>query len=320
MSGFVTIRPCTRAEADALAATDDPFPGIDPPPSLVASETPRGWELRLYTAEAPGRELLAMLAGHTPSAGEGITIEPLASTDWVVLSEQGLEPVDVGRFHLFARCNPGTPRPGQWPLAIEAGLAFGTGRHATTASCLRVAQQLARRHRPRRILDVGTGSGILALAALRLHPGATAIATDLDARAIAVARKNARANGFVMGRGRGRIRLIVAGGLRDRRIHADGPHDLVLANILAGPLVALAPSLSATVARGGRLVLAGLLQPQARAVIAAYCARGFRLIARDPQAEWPVLVLERTRPASRLAGIRAARRETAGRGWAADSI
>lgn len=320
MSGFVTLRPCTRAEADRLAASDDAFPGIDPAPALVATETAAGWEVRLYTADRPGDDLLAMLAGHTPSAGAAIDIQTLGNVDWIAVCEQGLEPVDVGRFHAFARHNPGTPRPGQWPLAIEAGLAFGTGRHATTAGCLRAAQTLARRHRPRRILDIGTGSGILALAACRLHRRAAVTATDLDARAIAVARWNARANGMALGHGEARIRLIVSAGVRDQRLLANGPYHLVFANILAGPLVALAPSLSAAVARGGRLVLAGLLQPQASAVLAAYLQRGFRLIARDIRAEWPVLLLERTRPTSRSAAIRAARRETAGRGWAADSV
>lgn len=319
-SGYVTTLPCTRAEADAAMGLDDPFPGIEPTPSLVAHEGDGAWALRLYTDNLPDDRLLDALRRLAPS-GDGTSVTtPLPPTDWVALSESGLAPVNVGRFHIFAPGHPGRLAPGQWPLAIQAGLAFGTGRHATTAGCLDVLQALARRRIPHRILDVGTGSGILALAALRLHRKARVVAADLDPRSIAVARANARANGLPPGRGQGRLQFLVAPGVEDCRIHAAGPYDLVFANILAGPLVALAPSLSAVVANGGRLVLAGLLQAQRARVLAAYRARGFRLMSGDPGVEWPVLVLVRTRPTSRRASLRAARRETAGRAWAADSI
>jgi ribosomal protein L11 methyltransferase len=137
---------------------------------------------------------------------------------------------------------------------------------------------------------------------------------------VKVAVRNARLNAVPLGRGKGAITLLTAPGVEHPLIGARAPYDLVFANILAGPLVALAPSVSGVVARGGHLVLAGLLQPQARRVIAAYRAQGMRLVWRAPRAEWPVLLMKKVRPANRRAALRAARRETAGRGWRVDSI
>lgn len=319
MSGFVTRLPCTRAEADAAALADDPLPGFDPPPILAAAETDAGWELRLYTEERPDAALLRAYAGLAPSGGAPV-VEALPDDDWVTLSQAGLEPVDIGRFHVHTGEQAGRALPGQWPIRIDAGLAFGTGQHATTAGCIAVAARLARLGQARNVLDVGTGSGLLGFAARKLNPQARLTAADLDGVAVKVAVVNARLNAVPSGRGRGQITLLTAPGVEHPVIGARAPYDLVFANILAGPLVALAPSVSAVVARGGHLILAGLLQPQARRVIAAYSAQGLRLVWRDPRAEWPVLLLKKVRPASRRGVLRASRRETAGRGWKADSI
>lgn len=324
MSGFVARIACSRAEADAVALADEPLGGFDPPPSLVAAESDRGWELKLYTEAAPDAALLAAFAALAPSGGAPV-VEALPDDDWVTLSQAGLEPVDIGRFHVHTGERRGRARPGQWPIRIDAGLAFGTGQHATTAGCISVAARLAKRGgasggRARNVLDVGTGSGLLAFAARRLNPRARLTAADLDGVAVKVAVANARLNAVPSGRGRGQITLLTAPGIEHPVIGARAPYDLVFANILAGPLVALAPSVSAVVARGGHLILAGLLQPQARRVIAAYSAEGLRLVWRDHRAEWPVLLLKKMRPASRRGVIRASRRETAGRGWKVDSI
>jgi ribosomal protein L11 methyltransferase len=299
---------------------DEPFPGLEPPPSLSATETDEGWELCLYAEVAPDATLLAALAALAPSAAAAPLVEPLPDADWVTLSQGGLEPVNIGRFHVHTGERGGEARPGQWPIRIDAGLAFGTGQHATTAGCVAVAAALARRGRARNILDVGTGSGLLAFAAHRLFPRARLTAADLDAVAVRVAVENAARNGVPRGRVPGQISLLTAAGIDHRLIRARAPYDLVFANILAGPLVALAPSVSAVVAEGGQLVLAGLLQPQARRVIAAYSAQGLRLVHRSPRAEWPVLLFRKVRPASRRGVLRASRRETAGRGWKADTI
>jgi ribosomal protein L11 methyltransferase len=319
VSGFVARLDCTRGEADALALADEPLAGFEPPPSLVAAEAQSGWVLQLYSEERPSDALLAAFARLAPSGGRPV-VEALPDDDWVTLSQEGLEPVDIGRFHVHTGEHRGGARPGQWPIRIDAGLAFGTGQHATTAGCIAVAARLAKRGHATNVLDVGTGSGLLAFAARKLNPRARLTAADLDGVAVRVAVANARLNGVPRGRGAGQITLLTAPGVEHPLIGTRAPYDLVFANILAGPLVALAPSVSAVVSRGGHLVLAGLLQPQARRVIAAYGAQGLRLVRRDHRAEWPVLLLRKVRPASRRGVLRASRRETAGRGWRVDSI
>lgn len=317
---YLTRIDCTRSEADAVALLDDPFDGMEPAPTLVAIETPGGWELHMWTTAPPDHAVVARFQDLAPSSGNRATTEIVADTDWVTLSQAGLEPVRIGRFYIHTAEYRGGELPGDWPLQIDAGLAFGTGQHATTAGCVTAAQRLARRTRCANILDVGTGSGILAFAARRLFAHARLTAADLDPVAVAVARANSRINHIPLGRDGGQLTLTTAGGVEHPLILTRAPYDLVFANILAGPLAALAPSLSAVVAKGGTLILAGLLQPQARRLIHAYGARGMRLVWWDRRAEWPVLVFRRIRPASRRTAARGARRETANRGWQIDTL
>ena len=320
MTAIVATLPCTRAEADAAALMDEPFPGLDPAPTLVAAEDGDAWVLRLYCDGQPSDDLLAAFRALAPSSGRAPMVEAIEDADWVTLSQAGLEPVDIGRFHVHTGEWAGTAKPGQWPIRIDAGLAFGTGQHATTAGCIGVAARLAKRGEKRNVLDVGTGSGLLAFAARKLFPRARLTAADLDPIATKVAVANARLNGVPAGRGPGAITLLAAPGVEHPLIAGRAPYDLVFANILAGPLVALAPSVSAVVARGGHLILAGLLQPQAAKVIAAYRAQGLTLIDRSPRREWPVLLFRKDAPANRRAALRGSRRETAGRGWQIDSL
>lgn len=320
MTAILATLPCTRAEADAVALMDDPFPGFEPAPTLVAADEDDVWELRLYCDETPGEALLAAFRALAPSSGLAPVVSELPETDWVTLSQAGLEPVSIGRFHVHTGERAGSARPGQWPIRIDAGLAFGTGQHATTAGCIAIAVRLARLGPKANVLDVGTGSGLLAFAARKLFPKARLTAADLDPIAVEVAVENARLNGVPAGRGPGAITLLTAPGVEHPLIAGRAPYDLVFANILAGPLVALAPSVSAVVARGGHLILAGLLQPQAVKVIAAYRAQGLTLIERSPRREWPVLLFRKDAPANRRAALRGARRETAGRGWQIDSL
>lgn len=316
MSGWISRIACSRAEADAVARTDDLLTVDDATTTLVATEAGEGWQLHLYTPERPDDMLLARFAALAMSTATIPVTEPLPDADWVALSQQGLEPVDAGRFHIHTGDHPDRHRPGQWPIRIDAGLAFGTGQHATTHGCLLALQTIAKRHRPSAVLDIGTGTGVLILAAGHLFARARLVATDVDRRATDVAGRNFRLNGVAPGR----IGLHTAFGIAHPAIARGGPYPLVVANILAGPLVAMAPSLAPMVQRGGHLVLAGLLAGQRRWLLAVYRARGFRLVSASHGGQWPVLVLRQRRAGSPRAALSRARRGTAAEARRADSI
>ncbi|HKH27430.1 MAG TPA: 50S ribosomal protein L11 methyltransferase, partial [Sphingomicrobium sp.] len=175
---------------------------------------------------------------------------------------------------------------------IDAGLAFGTGQHATTAGCLEALDKLEREGKSfANIADIGTGTGLLAFAALALWPDAKAIATDIDPVAIDVSRDNAAINGVHLGHGAGELLLAVADGMDSAMLTARAPFDLIIANILAGPLIELAEDFAKVLAPGGTIILAGLLDTQAAAVARAYEAQGMKL-HKSGTGEWPVLVLK----------------------------
>ncbi len=288
--------PCTRAEAAAVPFADEAFADLETPPTLLIDEpdphAPDDWRLHAYFAERPLPEWLARLAALVPVRGGPATVEALDDADWVTLSQEGLAPVSAGRFHVATAAHAHERRPGQIGLVIEAGLAFGTGQHATTLGCLRALDRLAHRRRFEDILDLGTGTGVLAMAAAKRWPGARITASDIDPVSVTVARANVRANGLSLGTRPGATLVFAATGMRDRRLSARGPYDLIVANILAAPLVALAGPVAAALAPGGHVVLAGLLDTQVRAVAAAYAARGLRRVDNG-HGEWPTLVLRR---------------------------
>jgi ribosomal protein L11 methyltransferase len=181
---------------------------------------------------------------------------------------------------------------GALALQIEAGLAFGTGQHATTTGCL--LELDAVQGPPRNALDLGTGTAILALAIAKKWPTACVTASDNDPVAIRVSAENIAINGMRTGSKPGEILLTVAEGLADPQLTARGPYDLVVANILAGPLIELAPAISGVLAPGGTLLLAGVLDVQADRVEAAYEHVGLVRVARRPVGEWPTLRLQKT--------------------------
>ncbi len=286
---------CTRAEAEAIPFAD-PFADHSEPPTLLTDEPdparPDDWVLDAWFTASPTDAELRALYAIAPSAIPGsAVVELVPDADWVTLSQAGFAPVRAGRFVVHTAAHAGAVRPSDVGLAIEAGLAFGTGQHFTTRGCLLALDGLARRHRFRRVADLGTGTGVLALAAIRRWPTARVVASDIDPVAVAVARANVRANGVRLARGGAAIDLVIAAGADHRRLR--GPFDMVTANILAGPLIAMARSVAAILAPGGVLVLAGLLTTQATRVAAAYTARGCRLIDRTDHGEWPTLVLRR---------------------------
>jgi ribosomal protein L11 methyltransferase len=187
----------------------------------------------------------------------------------------------------------GTVPPGTVPFEIDASLAFGTGQHATTAGCLEALDRLERDGAAfHNIADIGSGTGLLAFAALALWPDAKCIATDIDAIAVEVARDNAAINGVRLGHGAGELLLAEADGMQSPLLTARAPFDLIIANILAGPLIELAPDFASALAPGGTVILAGLLDSQADAVIRSYAAEGLSLAeGQSLSGEWPVLVL-----------------------------
>lgn len=288
--------PCTRAQAEAIANDPDPFPGMDEPPVLNSAEPdpaePDDWLLEAYVEREPDATLIAAIAALAPS-GARPRVEAIAAQDWVTLSQAGLEPIRAGRFLVHTAAHADAVSADAIAFRIEAGRAFGTGHHATTAGCLAMLDRLERSGaRFADVVDVGTGSGLLAFAALALWPEARATASDIDAIAIDVARENAAANAVAIGSGGGAVALIVADGIADPAIAARAPFDLVIANILAQPLIDLAPAIADACASGGAVILAGLLDHQAESVLEAYACAAMHLADRIA-GEWPTLLLRK---------------------------
>jgi ribosomal protein L11 methyltransferase len=293
MSWRVTL-DCTKAEAEAIPDSDDLFPDFDSPPVIVADEPdpdrPNEWRLHVYFDRQPGWD--EMQAIEKLAADSDPVLERLEDADWVTLSQEGLEPIRAGRFFIHTPMHYKDRPAGAVSFEIDAGLAFGTGQHATTAGCLAALDRLEREGRSfDNIADIGTGTGLLAFAALALWPNAKAIATDIDPISIDVTRDNALINGVPLGMQAGELLLAVADGMDHPMIAARAPYDLLIANILAGPLIELAPDFARATAPGGAIILAGLLDTQADAVIAAYQAEGCTVIERGA-GEWTVLVLK----------------------------
>jgi ribosomal protein L11 methyltransferase len=284
----VTV-PCTRAQAEAIPDTSDLFPGTDAPPVLVADEpdpaSPDEWLIHAYFDHEPTGDHIAVVA----SLGSGPPeIEKLGEQDWVTMSQAGLQPIRAGRFTVHTPTCP--PDPDRINFEIDAGLAFGTGQHATTAGCLEALDRLESAGAQfANIADIGTGTGLLAFAAMALWPQAKCIATDIDSQAINVARENAAINGVTLGHGAGELLLVAADGMHSPMLSARAPFDLIVANILAGPLIDLAPEFAKALMAGGVVVLAGLLNSQAEAVANAYTQQSLPTLDRG-FGEWPVLV------------------------------
>jgi ribosomal protein L11 methyltransferase len=277
---------CTRQQAEAIAVSDELFPDAvmvteEPEPSR-----PDEWLLHAYFEREPREAELSRLR----ELGRGdLQVEQLGEADWVTMSQSGLQPIRAGRFFVHTPMVSSHP-PGTIAFEIDAGLAFGTGQHATTAGCLEALDNLERGGRVfSNVADIGTGTGLLAFAALALWPGAKCIATDIDPIAVDVARENAAINQVPLGHGAGQLLLATADGMDSPLLAARAPFDLVIANILAGPLVELAPDFAKTLAPGGAVILAGLLDSQAEAVAHAYEAQDLTP-AGAGKGEWPVLV------------------------------
>lgn len=261
----------------------------------VAEDRPDDWVLEGWFPRKPGKAEKAALAGLFAGKAPAITIEELPPADWVTLSQHNVAPIRAGRFHVHT---PDYPADRQAiDFIIPASQAFGTGQHRTTAGCLEMLGHMrASGMVARNIADIGTGTGLLGFAALALWPRAAVTLTDIDPVCVPVVEENAALNGIALGPKPGEAVMIVADGMDDPLLRVRGPYDLLIANILAGPLVELAPDFGKAVVPGGSLLLAGLLAgEQEEAVKRAMRLAGFRMAARLQRGDWAILWLRRRR-------------------------
>jgi ribosomal protein L11 methyltransferase len=264
----------------------------DPPAALTlfeerAGTSPVQWRIDAYFDTPPdsralNAELQRILAKPIPALAN----DSIPDCNWVALSQAALPPVRAGRFTIHGSHDRARVPQGPNSILIDAGEAFGTAQHPTTLGCLLAIDGLARRRHFRRVLDLGCGSGILAIGAARVWPRSAILAVDIDARSVAVARENARANGAAS-----HIAFLCSTGTGSSQVRRGGPYDLILANILAQPLVTLAPDLRRIAAPRCIAVLSGLLLHEAPGVIASYLAQGFTLVSHRHLGGWSALVL-----------------------------
>ena len=261
----------------------------------VAEDRPDDWVLEGWYPRKPGKAQKAALAGLFEGDAPAITAEELPPADWVTLSQHNAPPIRAGRFHVHTPDYPADPD--LIDFTIPASQAFGTGQHKTTAGCLEMLGAMkASGVVARNVADIGTGTGLLGFAALALWPRANLTLTDIDPVCTGVVEENARLNGVPMGAGSGEAVMIVADGMDDPLLQLRGPYDLLIANILAGPLVSLAPDFGKAVSPGGNLLLAGLLAGEQEAAVKRAMHRaGFRMAARLQRGDWAILWLRRRR-------------------------
>ena len=274
-----------RDVVDVLTETFD-----DGATAVAAFERPDGrWDITVHFADAPDHEavrnLVTLAAGDDAAAT--IAFDTVEATDWVKASLEGLAPVHAGRFIVHGAHDRARVPPNMIGIEIEAALAFGTGHHGTTRGCLILLHDVLREYQPRRVLDLGSGTGVLAIAAAKALRRRV-LASDIDPRATEVARDNAKLNGV------GNLVVsICATGFASPHFAARAPFDLVLANILANPLRALATPMTRQLAPSGLVILSGLLPPHATGVIAAYRNRGLVLRRHLKLDGWSSLVMQR---------------------------
>jgi ribosomal protein L11 methyltransferase len=296
MNTMVARLTCDEPTARRLAAYLGEIFGADDT-ACAAFEDDRGqWQVAIHFRDPPDeaglRAQVALVVGEKAAAA--LRIEPVAAADWVKQSLAGLPPVRAGRVIVHGAHDRARIRPNDISIEIEAALAFGTGHHGTTRGCLLALDDLAKRRRPARVLDLGTGSGVLAITAAKML-GARVTASDIDRVAVEAARGNARLN-----RAGAAIAFARAAGINSRTVVRGAPYDLIFANILLGPLLRLAVPLSRLAAPSARIVLSGLLPGHANAVLAIYRAQGLMLERRFPLEGWVTLVLKRPLHAQHL--------------------
>jgi ribosomal protein L11 methyltransferase len=287
MSTTVARLLCDEPTARRLATTLDELFGGDDTACAAFEDDGGQWQVAIHFREPPDeanlRAQVALVVGDKAAA---LTLAAVAAADWVQQSLAGLAPVRAGRFVVHGAHDRARVKSNDIGIEIEAALAFGTGHHGTTRGCLLALDALSKRRRLRRVLDIGTGSGVLAIAAAKIWR-TRIVASDIDRVAIEAARGNARLNRV------GAITFVCAAGAKAGAITAGAPYDLILANILLGPLMRLSGPLRRLAAPHARVVLSGLLPGHANAAIVIYRAQGFVLERRVPLDGWVTLILRR---------------------------
>ena len=274
-------RAVAEAAADLLDA--DPATEMLTYSILEEDEDHDVWRIDAFPTSDEERDAAAAILTSRPELK--VATDKLADADWLAMALSGLPPVRAGRFFVFGAHDKGLTPPSAVNLRIEAGAAFGTGHHGTTVGCLLAYDQLLKRQRFARVLDVGCGTGVLAIAAARTG-SAVALGTDIDGPSVRIANENADLNAA-------NARFVHASGLNHTEVRRDGPYDLAFANILAPPLVALSQDIKGALKPGGIAILSGLLRTQERRVLAAYTSKGFRLVRRIHRDAWATLVLRK---------------------------
>lgn len=258
----------------------------------IAGDRPEEWRLEAYLPRRPTKADRAAVAGLFAGAAPEFTSEKLADADWLSESQRGLDPIRAGRFHIHTPDHD--PAADAVNFVIPAAQAFGTGHHATTAGCLAMLDAMKRSGTiARNVADIGTGTGLLAFAARALWPRAEFTATDIDPVCLGVIEENAWRNGIPLGATRGEVLPVIAPGVDDPAIMVRAPYDLIIANILARPLIDLAPDFAQITAPGAGVLLAGLLETQEKDVRRAYRRHGFRLAARLVDGDWSILWMKK---------------------------
>lgn len=280
---------------ETAANMRDEFP---PTLSFFEQEDKAGWTINddwlfeIFFNGEPDESYISALKNIVDTA---FTIEKIEDRDWVSESQKLLKPVTAGRIFIYGSHDADQKRDFGINLLVDANQAFGTGQHETTCGCLLTLDGLMDEIKPTNVLDLGTGSGVLAMAAFSAW-GCPTLATDIDPIAITVTRDNIAINTLPtreVGNAVSGIATAIADGLDDEAFAAEGPFDVIFANILARPLIEMSADISAALAEGGHLILAGLLDSQEKEVLESYCNQGLVKLGRNSQGEWPTLLMRK---------------------------